>query len=250
MPNNFTTSSNGIAKLIASEEHIDGLYDDPTGYATYGVGHLVHSAKYRAFLLNAAQSDRICDLNIKKSKISKTIYLAREAVASEDYEKLKSKAKEKATKEIAKAKFKKAYAELSAGEKVTVDSLAEEAVKCETELMNQPVEDVFRADLKPFERAVNERVTGAVLTQEEFDALVSFTFNVGVGGFSGSTLLKKINENKYKSGDAIGREKAIAAIVAGFCAWNRSGGQVLAGLTKRRKDEADCFVRGAMAELK
>jgi lysozyme len=210
----------------------------------------VHSAKYRAFLLDAARSERICETEIKKSKISKTIYLAREATASEDYEKLKSKAKERAAKEIAKAKYKKAHEGLSAAEKATVGSLAEEAVKSETELMNQPVQDIFSADLKPYERAVNERVTGAILTQEEFDALVSFAFNVGVGGFSGSTLLKKINENKYKSGEAVEREKAIAAIVAGFAAWNKSGGQVLAGLTKRRKEEADCFVRGAMAELK
>jgi hypothetical protein len=51
-------------------------------------------------------------------------------------------------------------------------------------------EDVFARDLKPYEKAVNDGVTGIELSHSEFDALVSFTFNVGTGAFSGSTLLK------------------------------------------------------------
>ena len=52
--------------------------------------------------------------------------------------------------------------------------------------------DLLKADLKRFEAAVNRYVTGA-LTQGRFDALVSFTFNVGEGALKKSTLLKKMN---------------------------------------------------------
>ncbi|HYP15501.1 MAG TPA: lysozyme [Bryobacteraceae bacterium] len=250
MPNDLTLSSDGIDKITASEEDINGLYDDPKGYATYGVGHLVHStSKDKSFLLAAAQSDKLCEARVSKSKISKTTFLEREALASDDYEKLKVKAKEKAAETIAQSKFKKAYADLAAADKGTVDTLADEAVARETNLMNQTVKEVFGTDLKPFEKTVNENVTGVTLGQEEFDALVSFTFNVGGTAFKGSTLLKKINEGKYRSGDAAQREKAIGEIDAAFKAWNKAGGKELAGLTNRRKEEADRFLKQAREEL-
>jgi GH24 family phage-related lysozyme (muramidase) len=209
----------------------------------------VHPDKSKSFLLDAAGSDKLCDSRVSKSSLSHTKYLQREAVACDDFEKLKAKAKEKAGAAIAMSKFKKTYADLTAADKATVDGLADEAIARETWLINQPTKDVFSADLKPYEKAVNDGVTGVTLTQEEFDALVSFTFNVGTGAFSGSTLLKKINENKYRSGDAKQRESAIDEIAKAFAAWNKSGGKVLAALTTRRNEEADRFLTGARAEL-
>lgn len=249
MPNNLTTSPEGIKNIMASEEDIGGLYDDPSGYGTYGTGHLVHPDKSKSFMLDAAVADTLCDSRVSKSSVSKTKYLQREAMACDDYEKLKAQAKEKAAASIAKSKFSKAYADLSTADKATVDKLADEAVFRETQLMNQTTKDVFSADLKPYEKAVKEGVTSVTLTQEEFDALVSFTFNVGTGAFKGSTLLKSINENKYRSGDAKQRETAIDEITKAFAAWNKSGGKVLAGLTTRRKEEADRFLKGAKVEL-
>jgi hypothetical protein len=73
---------------------------------------------------------------------------------------------------------------------------------------------------------------------------------VGVDGFQGSSLLKKINENKYRSGEAADREKAIGEIESAFLAWNKSKGKVVDGLTKRRQDEADQFLSNAREELK
>ena len=67
------------------------------------------------------------------------------------------------------------------------------------------------------------------VTQNEFDALVAFTFNVGCGNFRKSTLLAKLNEGDY---EAAARE---------FHRWNKAGGQVLAGLTRRRAAEAQLF---------
>lgn len=68
------------------------------------------------------------------------------------------------------------------------------------------------------------------ITQGQFDALVSFAYNCGVGNLKGSTLLKKVNANPND-----------ATIRAEFLKWNKGGGKVLAGLTKRRTDEADLY---------
>lgn len=71
------------------------------------------------------------------------------------------------------------------------------------------------------------------LTQEEFDALVDFTFNLGAGSLAGSTLLKKLN-----AGD-------IEGAAAEFPKWVHAGGKVLAGLVKRRDAERALFLLGA-----
>jgi peptidoglycan hydrolase-like protein with peptidoglycan-binding domain len=80
--------------------------------------------------------------------------------------------------------------------------------------------------------AVRARVS-VPLTQNQFDALVSFTFNVGAGAFGGSTLLKRLNAGDYAGGaDEFGK-------------WTKSGGKVFAGLVRRRTEEAALFRGGA-----
>ena len=86
----------------------------------------------------------------------------------------------------------------------------------------------LKSDLKSAENIVNVALSG--INQNQFDALVSFVFNVGSGNFLKSTLLKKI---KAKPTDAAIREE--------FMKWILAGGKVLPGLEKRRKDEADIF---------
>ena len=66
-----------------------------------------------------------------------------------------------------------------------------------------------------------------VVEQHQFDALVSFAYNVGVGAYHNSTLLKKVNANPND-----------LEIRAEFLKWNKAGGRVLSGLTDRRKKEA------------
>lgn len=68
------------------------------------------------------------------------------------------------------------------------------------------------------------------LTQNQFDALCSFTYNVGVGAFRKSTLLKKINANPNDP-----------AIELEFLKWCKAGGKVLPGLKKRRQAESDFY---------
>ena len=92
-------------------------------------------------------------------------------------------------------------------------------------------------DVEQFERDVTKLVTSP-LTQSQFDALVSFAYNVGsdidsdtiAEGLGDSTLLKLVNRKEY--------EKAAAE----FLKWNKAGGKVLKGLTTRRRAEHLLFL--------
>ena len=91
-------------------------------------------------------------------------------------------------------------------------------------LTDQQVLDLLSQDVQPAEQAVNNSVKVA-LDQNQFDALVSFTFNVGVGAFTGSTLLKVVNQGQYDQvPDQLRR-------------WNKAGGKVVQGLVNRRANE-------------
>lgn len=87
------------------------------------------------------------------------------------------------------------------------------------------------SDLAIAERAVESAVI-VPLSQEQFDALVSLTFNIGAGAFAKSTLVKRLNEGKYH--DA----------AAQFDRWVHAGKKKLPGLVKRRKAEKDLFLEG------
>lgn len=84
-------------------------------------------------------------------------------------------------------------------------------------------------DLKIFERAVNSSVK-VPLKQNQFDALVSLTYNIGVGAFKHSTLLKKLNSGDYK--EAANQ----------FDVWVNAGGKRLQGLVNRRAMEKKLFL--------
>ena len=88
----------------------------------------------------------------------------------------------------------------------------------------------LQRDVQTADQAVNEYVRVS-LTQNEFDALVDFTFNAGVGNFKSSTLLKDLNLGNY------------AAAAAQFSVWVMAGGRPLQDLTERRQAEHDLFVR-------
>lgn len=91
-------------------------------------------------------------------------------------------------------------------------------------LTQQQVNDLLAQDLKPTEQAVNGGVKVA-LNQNQFDALTSFAFNVGTGAFTGSTLLKVLNQGQYDQ------------VPTQLLRWTRSGGQVVQGLLNRRQNE-------------
>lgn len=90
-------------------------------------------------------------------------------------------------------------------------------------------DDRFVADLARFAAKVREALEGKATTQSQFDAMTSLAYNIGVGAFGGSTVLRK-----HKAGDYAGSKAA-------FLMWNKNDGKVMAGLTRRREAEAKLY---------
>ncbi|HMB91638.1 MAG TPA: lysozyme [Rhodothermales bacterium] len=103
-----------------------------------------------------------------------------------------------------------------------------EAVRYANGITKEQALDLLGQDLQRFEDAVNESVT-VTLSQNQFDTLVSFSFNVGVGAFKSSTLLKELNKGKYDE------------VPTQLKRWVKSGGRVVQGLVNRRNREIDLW---------
>jgi lysozyme len=86
------------------------------------------------------------------------------------------------------------------------------------------VNNILKQDLARFETGVHRLCPGD-MTQGQFDALVSFSFNVGLGNLQNSTLRMKHNRKEFR------------AAAEEFLKWNKAGGKVLKGLDKRRRGE-------------
>lgn len=87
----------------------------------------------------------------------------------------------------------------------------------------------FARDVATFSAKVRDVLGSSPVTQNQFDALVSFAYNVGVGALRDSTLLKM-----HKAADYRGAQ-------AQFARWNKNDGKVMAGLTRRREAEATLY---------
>ena len=89
--------------------------------------------------------------------------------------------------------------------------------------------DLFlREDIKVYENGLNKTVS-VPLNQNQFDALISFCYNCGLGAFQRSTLRERLN-----AGDYTGAAKE-------FSRWNKANGKVLSGLVRRRAAEQKLF---------
>lgn len=99
----------------------------------------------------------------------------------------------------------------------------------ETDVITQDDADkLLEEDIAKFEKYVNDNVI-VELNQSQFDALVAWTFNLGVGNLRQSTMLKKLNEGDYKS------------VPFEMRRWNKAGGKTLDGLIRRRQAESLLF---------
>ena len=141
------TSENGLAFIMESEGCVLQIYDDPAGYPTIGVGHLI---------------------------------------TAEDPD------------------FSEGITELEAM-------------------------GILAQDVRRFEMAVNEYVE-VWLTQNQFDVLIDFAFNVGVRAFRNSTLLKVLNRGEYNE------------VPKQLKKWIKAKGRVLQGLVERRDKECEIWV--------
>ena len=94
------------------------------------------------------------------------------------------------------------------------------------------VDAILAQDLARFERGVARLCPASVNHQGQFDALVSFAFNVGIGNLQRSSI-----RMRYNRGDVEGAADA-------FLMWTKAAGKVLTGLVKRRNDERAMFLGG------
>lgn len=88
----------------------------------------------------------------------------------------------------------------------------------------------LKRELNEFSAGICKYIT-VFLTQNQFDALVSFAYNIGLGAFKDSTLLRKLNARDY------------AGAAEQFPRWNKAGGKVLNGLVNRRARERELFLK-------
>ena len=96
-------------------------------------------------------------------------------------------------------------------------------------IKQETAERLLKTGLVSYESDVS-RLVKVGLTQGQFDALVSFTYNLGARSLSTSTLLRKLNAGDY------------AGASDEFLRWNKAGGKVLNGLTRRREAERALFL--------
>lgn len=89
---------------------------------------------------------------------------------------------------------------------------------------------LLKEEVKTYANAVKEKVT-VELNQNQFDALTSFTYNVGIGALSNSTLLKRLNKEQY------------TAAAEQLLRWVKGDGRTLPGLVNRRQEERELFLK-------
>jgi lysozyme len=96
------------------------------------------------------------------------------------------------------------------------------------EITKEEAESLLKEEMHEYEGYINDMVK-VPLEQNQFDAMVSWVFNLGSGNLSSSTLLKKLNDSEYDE------------VPAQIKRWNKAGGKVLDGLIRRREAEALLF---------
>jgi lysozyme len=105
-------------------------------------------------------------------------------------------------------------------------------VKMGDKITKAQSEEYFKKVLDKFADSIGKFIT-AKLTQQQFDALLSLSYNIGIQAFKDSTLLKKLNLNPLDK-----------VIPEWFRTWRKQGSAVLQGLVKRREAEVQIYTKG------
>lgn len=92
-------------------------------------------------------------------------------------------------------------------------------------------EELLAADVREFEVCLGRAVSAVRLNANQYGALVSWSFNVGCGNMQSSTLVRRLNAGENPN--TVAAEE--------LPKWNRAGGQVVEGLTRRRREEVALF---------
>ncbi|HGY9618318.1 TPA: lysozyme [Pseudomonas putida] len=114
----------------------------------------------------------------------------------------------------------------------TIGYGATRGVKAGMKISKEQAERMLLNDVQRFEPEVQRLIT-VPLSQNQWDALMSFTYNLGAANLESSTLCRLLNAGNY------------ASAAEQFPRWNKAGGQVLAGLVRRRAAERDLFLGAA-----
>ena len=232
---------------------IEGLYDDAFGQACYGVFHRVDkAAKWGSFLLAAARADSRWRFFVRSVQLGpelETEYLDSSAPTAQDVDALVASAKALGREIVASRLHRASYADLEPDVRREVDAVVTKAVAEEARLLDRRVIDVLGEDVVALEDVVNAEIT-VDLSQDEFDALISFVFNLGPRALRRSGLAAAINAGEWRSGDPEARAQGIAAVEAGFIGVRHALGDDIASvLTGRRGREAEKFLREARGAL-
>jgi lysozyme len=97
-------------------------------------------------------------------------------------------------------------------------------------ITKEEAEALLRKDLDKFEKGISACLGGAASTDDQFAAMVSLAYNIGLGAFKSSSVLRYHREGNL--------QKAAQS----FLLWNKAGGKVLAGLQRRRKAESELYL--------
>ena len=100
-----------------------------------------------------------------------------------------------------------------------------------SQITQDQAEALLRQDLDKFQDGVDDAIGGGDTADNQFGAMVSLAFNIGLGHFKTSSVLREHNAgNQQSAADA-------------FLMWNKAGGQVLTGLDRRRHEERDLYLK-------
>lgn len=101
-------------------------------------------------------------------------------------------------------------------------------------ITQQQAEALLRQDLEKFQDGVDDLVTGDA-SDNQFGAMVSLAFNIGLGNFRTSSVLRNHNAGDHQ------------ATADAFLLWNKAGGHVLPGLDRRRHEERALYLTADLA---